>query len=59
MRFEFSFDEERWYNLWGSRIETKNWNDLLNRIRQMTINQKDIEIDGEYTQDEPRKLIIY
>jgi hypothetical protein len=59
MKFEWSTTEEKWYTLYGNRIETKHWDVLINNIKNMIFNKKIIEINGEYSQDPPRKMTIY
>jgi len=58
MRFEFSYNGEKWYNLWGRNIETKEWKGFLKEIKAMALEKKEIEINGEYTQ-ETKKMQIY
>jgi hypothetical protein len=58
LNFEWSGNGEKWYNLWGRNIETKNWDSLLKDIIYMILNNKEIEIIGEYNQ-ETKKMIIY
>lgn len=51
MRFEWSTNGEKWYNVWGRNIETSNWNALLKELKAMALDKKEIEINGSYDPD--------
>src|SRR3989304_7052042 len=50
IKFEWSVNEERWYNLWANNIETKRWDSLLKDMKDMILNGKQLIIDGDYDQ---------
>src|SRR3972149_5947413 len=50
IRFEWSANGEKWYNIWATKIETKRWDSLLRDIKNMILENKPLEIEGDYDQ---------
>ena len=61
LKFEFSFNDEKWYTLWGRNIETNNWDTFLRDVKDMALNNREIEIEAEYIKEEEKnrkRLVI-
>lgn len=61
LRFEWhgeKWDGDKWYNLWGNIIETNNWVSFVKAVKTMILTGKEVEFDGEYSQ-EPKRMTIY
>ena len=57
IKFEWSVSRDKWYTLWGRCIETNKWDLLLNKIKDIILNNKEIELDGEYYKERKRMVL--
>jgi len=58
LRFEWSVNQERWYNVYGQNLKPKNWTKFLSKIKDMLLNGKSIILEVEYKK-ETKEMIIY
>lgn len=58
LKFEWSVNQEKWYTLWGSKIETNNWKDFLKHVKDMIVNKKDVELNADYDREFTKKMTI-
>lgn len=58
LRFEFSFDGERWYQVRGANLIVKDWKKFLPKLKKALLNKTSLIVKGEYWR-EKKELIIY
>ena len=58
LRFEFSFDEEKWYQIKGTNLVVRDWKRFLPKLKKALLNKTSLAIKGEYRR-ERKELIIY
>jgi len=58
LRFEFSFNGERWYQVRGTNLVVKDWKKFLPKLKKALLNKTSLIVKGEYWR-EKKELIIY
>jgi len=58
LKFEWSVNGERWYNLWARNMETMRWDSFLKDVKEMILSGKQLTIEGDYDQLRRRMTIL-
>lgn len=57
IKFEWSVDGERWYTVYGRNLVTKDWNALIEKIKNMIVRDISVLLNADYDREKKQLKI--